>query len=77
MKDTIRLLEDRIGKAVDRIRSLNAERDDLRREIQGMKERIAALQASETTGAAGESWRAERERVVGELRATLDELEAD
>ena len=70
MSDTIRLLETRVGAAVDRIRRLRQERDGLTREVETLRQQVDAGHES-VPGAD----RDERDRVVRELRETLADLE--
>lgn len=75
----IRLLEDRVSKAVKRLRQLSEERRRLEEELQSLRHQAEDLgrgnPASE--GAGDEAWKAERARVVAAIRETLQELRVD
>lgn len=78
MAKNIRLLEDLVDRAIDRLKALSAEREGLRRETEGLRRDLAQAGA---TGAPAEmgatAWKAEREQVVAVLRETLRELRGE
>ena len=68
----IRLLEDRVSKAVKRLGQLSGERRKLEEELKSLRH-----QAEDLGGDGDEAWKAERARVVAAIRETLQELRAD
>lgn len=81
MADHTRLLEDRVRQAVERLRSLAAERDRLQEEVRELRRRLdesdRALARFEEGAETADSWTVERARVVSELRQTLHELRGE
>jgi hypothetical protein len=80
MNDNIRLLEDRVHRAVDRLKQLNGERARLESEVRLLKAQLEARQAGEaeragrTPGAGADEWPHRRDAIVAELEAALQDL---
>ena len=78
MANDIRLLEDLVNKAVDRLKRLSLERNKLQQEVDSLRQELEALnRARATAGADASDWEAQRINVVSELRTTLEELRGD
>ena len=80
MADPIRLLEDRVARAIERLGRLSRERDGLMGEVEALRERIAALERQGRTGATEgqhESWQRSRAEIAVALRETLLELRSE
>lgn len=75
----IRLLEDRVSKAIKRLRQLSGERRRLEEELRALRRQAEGLEKEAPRGEApgDETWKAERARVVAAIRETLQELRAD
>jgi len=65
MKANLKTLEDRVARVLDRLKAATGERDRLREEIGGLRERIASLEQDGRVTGPGWSTR------LGELEATL------
>jgi len=78
MRENIRLLEDRVSKVVDRLRSLQAERDGLAEEVRTLQERLELLEIrnSERPEADVDPQR-ERAEIVAALRQAVGALRHD
>lgn len=78
MANDIRLLEDLVNKAVDRLKRLSVERHELQQEVDALRQQLDALEKTRAT-ARGDStgWEAQRAHVTTALRETLDELRGD
>jgi hypothetical protein len=81
MRAHIRLLEDRVREAVERIRALGAERDRLHEEVRSLRSRLAQLEDEAARSrpvdggnGGGPEWRSE---VAGVLRDVITELRAE
>ena len=74
MTDDIRQLEDRVHRAVDRLKRLHDERDQLQQEIRTLSDRI---EGRGDDGAGGQPWKAARAEVVAAVRETIAELRGD
>jgi uncharacterized coiled-coil DUF342 family protein len=72
MRENIRLLEDRVSKAVDRLARLKAERDGLAEQVREVQEKLELLEIrnSERPEADGDP-KQERAEIVASLRQTL------
>jgi len=79
MSDAIRLLEDRVQRAVARLRELSSERRRLESELSGLRERLERLEAGgpgpEDAGDDPRRWPLERVDVVATLRETIEQLQ--
>ena len=76
MEDDIRLLEQRVRSAVDRLKRLHDERDRLRNEVQTLSERLerSTEEPADDGPGSGSSWQSEKAEVLAEVRQVLDEL---
>ena len=77
MSDTIKILEDRVRRAVARIRELRNERSELERELERTRARLEAAAGDDNDGATENGWRREREQVVSALRDVVVDLRGD
>jgi predicted nucleic acid-binding Zn-ribbon protein len=85
MKQNIKLLEDRVRRAAERLKEMSAERKGLERKVQTLQTRLESVEkkrsADETAAAAsGEGsngWPEQREEIVAALKETIAELRAD
>lgn len=78
MATDIRLLEDLVKKAVDRLKHLSEERQELLQEVDTLRQQLDALEkVRETPDGDSAGWAAERAHVAAALRETLDELRSD
>lgn len=78
MATDIRLLEDLVNKAVDRLKRLSEERSVLQQEVDALRQQLDTLQKKrETARADTEGWEGQRAHVTAALRETLDELRGD
>ena len=78
MKDHIRLLEDRVVRAVDRLKQLTEERDRLQDEVRELRDHVEAERLRKVAdGRPDETWQAQRAHVVAEIREALVELRGD
>jgi hypothetical protein len=76
MEDDVRLLEQRVRSAVDRLKRVHDERDRLREEVQTLGERLERSVEGrvEDDPGSGRSWQSERAEVLAAVREALDEL---
>ncbi len=75
MVDNIRLLEERVLEAVDRLERLTAERDELREEIDALRERLDAQKREASRGGrSADSGQVDRGRALSVVRQALSEL---
>jgi cell division septum initiation protein DivIVA len=78
MATDIRLLEDLVNKAVDRLKHLSEERHELQQEVDALRQQLDALEKTraipreDSTG-----WEAQRAHVTAALHETLDELRGE
>jgi len=79
MKDDIKLLEELIVEAVDRLRSLTGERDSLREQVGDLNDRLDALKrkAAEGDPEAERAWKARQAESLTVLRQALSELRGE
>ena len=81
MSDNIKLLEELVVEAVDRLRRLTRERDSLLEEVEALRGRLDALkhEASRTgSGSDAErAWETRRAQALSTLREALTELRGD
>jgi hypothetical protein len=70
MDDPIRLLEQRVHSAVERLKGLHDERERLRDEVRTLSDRLDRPSPAQ-------SWQVEQERIVAEVRQVLEELRGD
>jgi len=79
MDGNIKLLEERVFRAVGRLRELSAERKGLEEELRALRRQLESL---EQGGPAGpdpkkdkdEAWRSRRSEAISVIRETLAEL---
>ena len=81
MVDNVRILEELVVEAVDRLQRLTQERDRLSEEIEAMRERLDALkrEASQSgrSSEAERAWRAQQAQALTAVREALLELHGD
>lgn len=81
MADNIKLLEELVVEAVDRLQGLTRERDGLRRKAVALEERLNALERvavqDEERSQAAAAWEARRAQAVRMLREALSDLRGD
>jgi predicted nucleic acid-binding Zn-ribbon protein len=80
MSDDIKLLEELVVEAVDRLRGLNRERDELQSQVTALNDRLDALcrEATESRDGSDErAWEARRTQSLEVLRDALTELRND
>jgi hypothetical protein len=70
MADNIRLLEDLVAKAVDRLQLLSQERERLRNEVEALRGRLETLER-QATDRDSEAWRSRRDQALIRIRETL------
>lgn len=81
MADNVKLLEDLVSRAAERLRSLSDEKGELGEEVAQLNERLDVLEreASHREGSehAEGAWQAARQEAVSLLNQTLSELRGD
>jgi hypothetical protein len=77
MANDIRLLEDLVNKAVDQLKRLSRERDQLQAQVDRLREQLTDEQASPSQSDRAEAWDGERAQVAEALRDTLRELRGE
>ena len=81
MTDDIKLLEELIVEAVDRLRALTRERDESRKQVDSLNERLDALKREASQSEDGSdterAWRAREAQSLEVLREALSELRGD
>ena len=85
MKDTTRLLEERVASAVDRLKQLSTERKRLESEVRALqsrldraeRERLARADDSPASEGASEGWPEQQAVIVDTLRETIADLRSD
>jgi chromosome segregation ATPase len=81
MVDNVKILEDLVDEAVDRLRELSRERNQLREEIDLLRERLDAAKQEISSGdgdsAAEQGWRGRQARALAVVNEALDELHGD
>ena len=81
MTDTIKLLEELITEAVDRLDSLTADRNGLREQVDTLQERLVALKQEASRGDRGSdaagAWQAEQAHALGLVQQALSELRGE
>ena len=79
MTDNIKLLEELVVEAVDRLRSLSRERDELRQQVETLQERLDAQKRQASTRNADENgaMKARQAQAVDALRQALSELRGE
>ena len=73
MSSDIRLLEQLVDRAVDRLKKLTEERDRLRDEVGDLRRRLEETEEGRN-GSSEQAWRVQREQIVSELKEALSEL---
>lgn len=74
MTEDIALLEEWVSKAVDRLKRLSQERDDLEEEIRTLRSQLAGV---ELRAEAASDWPAQRAQLASVLRETVATLRGD
>jgi uncharacterized coiled-coil DUF342 family protein len=81
MADNIKLLEELVVEAADRLRELTRERDELRKKVDALSTRLDALKRKASKGGPGSGdargLEARRARAVTVIREALTELRDD
>ncbi len=81
MVDNVKILEELVVEAVDRLQRLTQERDSLSEEMDGLRERLDALkQEASQSGRGSEAeraWRAQQAQALTAVREALTELHGD
>lgn len=81
MDETVRILEERVDRAVTRLGELRAEAERLREENRRLHGRVDALEAELTGDAQGDGqaaeWASQRARVVSEIHEAVAELRGE
>jgi hypothetical protein len=81
MSDNIKLLEELVVEAVDRLRGLARERDELLEQVDSLRERLGALKREASQRGRGSdqerAWEARREQALTVVREALAELRGD
>ena len=81
MVDNVRILEELVVEAVDRLQRLAQERDRLSEEMDGLRERLDALQReasqSDRSSEAERAWRAQQAQALVAVREALTELHGE
>jgi chromosome segregation ATPase len=81
MSDDIKLLEELVVEAVDRLRGLTREREELRQEVETMNERLDALKRKAADVGRGsdaaQAWQTRQAQSLTVLREALSELRGD
>ena len=76
MADNIKLLEELVVEAVDRLRSLTREREELRGKVAALSKRLEALKRKASSSGSGsetaKAWEARRAQASGASEADLD-----
>ena len=81
MVDNVRILEELVVEAVDRLQRLTQERASLSEEMDGLRERLDALkQEASQSGRGSEAegaWRAQQAQALTAVQEALNELHGD
>jgi len=81
MTDNVKLLEDLVSRAADRLHSLSTQRGELREEVVQLNERLEVLGRDASKRDRGDdaeaTWQAKRQEAVSFLNRTLSELRSD
>ena len=81
MVDNVRILEELVVEAVDRLQRLTQERDSLSEKIDGLRERLDALKRKASQADRGSeaerTWRAQQAQARTAVREALIELHGD
>jgi hypothetical protein len=81
MSDDIRLLEDRVHRAVDRLGRLHDQRNQLHDEVRTLQSRLDNAEQvkvrDDVEGTDRQAWRAEKADVVAAVREAIKELRGD
>ena len=76
-KPTIRLLEDRVKRIVERLRALRLERDTLRTELEALRTELEQSAGSGDLAAVAAAREEQWVEIRGVLRDAIDELRHD
>ena len=85
MKDTTKLLEERVASAAERLKQLSTERKRLESEVRALqsrldraeRERLARADDSPASEGASEGWLEQQAVIVDTLRETIADLRSD
>ena len=81
MPDNVKILEDLVVEAVDRLQALSQEQDRLRGEIDVLRERLDATKREASQGGRGSeaerAWRAQQSQALAVVREALAESHGD
>ena len=79
MSNNIKLLEDRVTRAVERLKVVSSERAQLQDELRALGEQLETLESERaaTANALDTTPVVDRERVVATIREALSELRVD
>jgi len=81
MSDDIRLLEDRVHRAVDRLSRLHDQRNQLHDEVRTLQSRLDSADQAEGSddaeGADLQTWQTEKAEVVAAVQEAIKELRGD
>ena len=81
MVDNVRILEELVAEAVNRLQRLTQERDSLSEEVDGYRERLEALKRkasqSDRGSEAERAWRAQQAQAFTAVQEALSELHGD
>jgi len=85
MKQNIKLLEDRVRRAAERLKETSTERKRLEKKVQTLQTRLESLEKKRSAdeppdaarGAGSNGWPDQREEIVAALKETIAELRAD
>jgi predicted nuclease with TOPRIM domain len=85
MKDNTKLLEERVGSAIQRLKELSEERKRLESEVRTVqtrldradRERLALEDASPAAEEASDGWPEQKATIVATLKETIADLRTD
>ena len=81
MVDNVKILEELVAEAVDRLEQLTRERDGLSEEIEATRERLDALKREASQSGRGSeaerAWRAQQSQALTAVREALTELHGE
>ena len=73
----IRLLEQRVLQAVERLKQMSVERGRLEMELQDLRRQLELAEASAAEVEGSQDWNAQRSRIATLVRDTLSEMAVD
>lgn len=77
MEAKIKLLEERVSEAVERLRTLSSERERMQKEVRALRKRLESLTkrgSDETIGPADGGWQARVDEIAGALQQAMQDL---